>query len=260
MSHLLRVAVSVGAAAMASASFAGCGDSSSPTEKSALSGRAFFAVSAEGFELPQGSDLQLAFDGLGVRMSGGCNSGSADYDVQDGVLIVDAMATTEMACEQALMDLDVAVAALLAAKPTVRLVGDDLTIASAGTVLRMKDASVENPDRSLEGTLWIVTSVLQGDTAIGGFDGTNATVKFVDGTAQVFAGCNRGSGPATVGATAIDFGPIGMTRMACPQPQMELEMSVMIVLQGSVTYRIDADQLTLLNGDTGLLLEAAADA
>lgn len=239
---------------------AGCGDSSSPTEKSALSGRAFFAVSAEGFELPEGSELQLAFDGLGVRMSGGCNSGSADYDIEDGVLIVDSMATTEMACEQALMDLDANVAALLAAKPTIRLVGDDLTITSAGTVLRMKDASVENPDRPIEGTLWVVTSVLQGDTATGGFDGSNATVQFVDGTARVFAGCNRGSGPATIGATAIDFGPIGMTKMACPQPQMELEMSVMIVLQGSVTYRIEDDQLTLLNGDRGLQLEAAADA
>ena len=98
MSQFLRAAVSVGAAAVVVASLAGCGDSSTPTEKSALSGRAFFAVSAEGFELPQGSSLQLAFDGLGVRMSGGCNSGSADYDVQDGVLIVDSMATTEMAC------------------------------------------------------------------------------------------------------------------------------------------------------------------
>lgn len=245
---------------MVFASLGGCGDGSTHTEKSALSGRAFVAIGAEGFELPEGSDLQLAFDGLSVRMSGGCNSGSADYDVQDGVLIVKAMAATEMACEQPLMDLDASVAALLAATPTIRLVGDDLTITSAATVLRMKDVRVGTPDRPIEGTLWIVTTVLQGDQATGGFDGANATVQFVDGTARVFGGCNRGAGPATIGATAIDFGSIGLTKMACPFAQLELELSVMIVLQGSVTYRIDGDQLTLLNGDAGLVLEAAADA
>lgn len=260
MSQFLRAAVSVGAAAMVLASLSGCGDDAGATEKSALSGRAFAAVSAEGFELPEGSNLQLAFDGLGVRMSGGCNTGTADYDVQDGVLLVQAMATTEMACEQPLMDLDAEVAALLTGKPTVRLSGDDLTISGGGKVLRLVDSRVATPDRPLEDTLWIVTTVLNADTATGGFGGTNATVKFVDGNVQVFAGCNRGGGAATIGATAIEFGDIATTKMACPQPQMELEMAVRIVLQGSVTYRIDGNQLTLLNGDAGLQLEAASDA
>lgn len=260
MSQFLRAAASLGAAATVFASLAGCGDSATPTEKSALSGRAFAAVSAEGFELPEGSNLQLAFDGLGVRMSGGCNSAGADYDVQDGVLLVQAMASTEMACEQALMDLDADVAALLTSKPTVRLAGDDLTISAGGKVLRLVDAQVATPDRELEGTTWIVTTVLNADSATGGFGETQATLQLADGTAQVFAGCNRGSGPATIGATAIEFGAIGTTKMACPQPQMELEMAVMIVLQGTVSYRIDGNQLTLLNGDAGLVLEAAADA
>jgi heat shock protein HslJ len=260
MNCLLRASLSLGSTAAVLGTLVGCGDTTTATEKSALSGRAFVAVSAEGFELPAGSSLQLAFDGLGVRMSGGCNSGSGDYDVQDGVLVMQPMATTEMACEQALMDLDSNVVTLLTAKPTIRLAGDDLTITSAGTVLRMTDAGARQQDTALEGTLWVVTAVLQGDTATGGFEGTNATVQFADGSVKVFAGCNRGSGPATIGSTAIDFGPIGLTRMACPQPQMVLEMSVMIVLQGTVTYRIEGNQLTLLQGDAGLLLEAAADA
>ncbi len=225
-----------------------------------MSGRAFVAAGADGFELPAGSKLQLAFDGLSLRMSGGCNSGGADYDVRDGVLIVQPMAMTMMACEQALMDLDGNVAGLLAAKPTIRLEGDELTISSGTSVLRLVDQTVAATDRELDGTTWIVTSVLAGDTASSTVAGTNATVRFVDGNAEVFAGCNSGSGAATIGATAIEFGPIGITKMACEPAAMELEQTVMAVLQGSVTYRIEGSQLSLIQGDTGLLLEAAADA
>jgi heat shock protein HslJ len=35
---------------------------------------------------------------------------------------------------------------------------------------------------------------------------------------------------------------------------------VAVVLQGTVTFRIEGDQLTLLNGDNGLVLTAAAEA
>ncbi len=244
----------------AGAVLAACASGSSPTEKSALSGRAFVAAGADGFELPAGSNVQLAFDGLSLRMSGGCNSGGADYDVQDGVLILQPMAITMMACEQALMDLDGNVAELLGAKPTIRLVGDDLTISSGTSVLRLVDQSQRVMDRELEGTMWIVTSLLAGDDASSTVAGANATVRFVDGTAEVFAGCNRGSGTVTVGATAIEFGPLGMTKMACEPAAMKLELAVMTVLEGSVTYRIDGNQLSLVHGTAGLLLEAAADA
>ena len=218
------------------------------------------AVGAEGFELPAGSNLVVAFDGLSLRMSGGCNGAGADYDVQDGVLIMQPMAMTMMACEQPLMDLDANVAGLLAAKPTVRLAGDDLTISSGSSLLRLVDQRVAVQDRELEGTMWIVTSLLSGDTASSTVPGTNATVRFVNGSAEVFAGCNRGSGAAVIGATAIEFGPLGITKMACEPAAMELELAVTTVLQGSVTYRIEGTQLTLMQGDAGLLLEAAADA
>lgn len=254
---LVRVVALAGLVTMP---IAACGDNSEPAEKSALSGRAFTALDAQGLELPPGSSLTLTFDGLSMRMSGGCNTGTADYDVQDDLLIIKSMALTEMACDDDLMALDAAVVALLVSRPTVRLAADQLTLLGAGVSLRLSDQFVATADRPLEETLWVVTSVLHLDTAAGGFGTARATVRFVAGTVEVNGGCNTGAAAATIGETSIDFGLLGLTKMACPQSTMELEFSVALVVQGTASYRVDGDQLTLLNGEYGLLLEAAASA
>lgn len=249
-------------AALATLAFVGvsCGESSSPSERSVLAGRSFVALSADGVDLPPGSALRLTFDGLRLQMSGGCNTGSADYDVVDGILVIQPMSITEMACEQPLMDLDAAVAGMLADGPTVRLEGDNLTLLAAGRTLRLVDRRLEVPDRELEGTLWVVHTVIAGDTTMGGFGGAVATVQFNDGSAAVNGGCNTGSSTAAVGDTSIELGPIGFTKMGCEQPTMELEFMVAVVLQGTVSFRILGDELTLVNGDNALVLSAAAEA
>jgi len=248
--------------ALAAFAFVGvsCGESSSPSERSMLAGRSFVALSADGVDLPPESALRLTFDGLRLQMSGGCNTGSADYDVVDGILVIQPMSITEMACEQPLMDLDAAVAGMLADGPTVRLEGDNLTLLAGGRTLRLVDRRLEVPDSQLEGTLWVVQTVITRDATTGGFGGAVATAQFRDGSVAVNGGCNTGSATATVGDTTIELGPLGLTKMACEQSTMELEFMVAVVLQGTVTYSIDGDELTLLNGDNGLVLSAAAKA
>lgn len=242
--------------AMAGVPLAACGDANNATEKAPLSGRAFVAAEAAGFTLPAGSELRLSFDGLGVRMSGGCNTGSGDYDVQDDLLIVTSMAMTEMACETSLMDLDQHVIDLLTAKPKVTLTDEQLTLTTGATVLRLVDRRVDIPDRELQRTLWTVTTVLNGATATGGFE-TPATLRLDGARAELFGGCNRGSATAAISATAIEMGVFEMTKVACDQPEMILEFAVLTVLQGSVTYRIAGNQLTVLGREFGLVLEAA---
>jgi heat shock protein HslJ len=45
--------------------------------------------------------------------------------------------------------------------------------------------------------------------------------------------------------------------MACDEASMQVEGHVLAVLDGTATYSIEADVLTLTNGDTGLVLRAA---
>ncbi|HNH86038.1 MAG TPA: META domain-containing protein [Solirubrobacterales bacterium] len=77
------------------------------------------------------------------------------------------------------------------------------------------------------------------------------TLEINDGQASIFAGCNSGSGEATVNEATIDFGPIALTRKSCEQVQNQIEFLVTQVLQGEVKYEV--------NSDGNLILEKGTD-
>ena len=66
---------------------------------------------------------------------------------------------------------------------------------------------------------------------------------------------------STITDTTITFGPLALTRKACPQPQMDLENAVVSVLGGEVSYTIDSSALQLRrttdSGEIGLNLTAS---
>ncbi len=47
-----------------------------------------------------------------------------------------------------------------------------------------------------------------------------------------------------------------MTKMACEGDAMQVENSVVAVLDGEVDYAIEGSQLTITNGDQGLIYRA----
>lgn len=91
---------------------------------------------------------------------------------------------------------------------------------------------------------------LAGQPAPTGAGGRRATLRFEPDTARVggFAGCNRYFGTYTLDGTAIRFGAIGMTRMACAEG-MGLEQQLGAALEATRSYTLDANQLTLLGSN-----------
>jgi heat shock protein HslJ len=96
---------------------------------------------------------------------------------------------------------------------------------------------------------WELTE-LAGQPAPTGGGGRRATLRFESDTARVagFAGCNRYFGTYTVDGTALRFGPIGMTRMACAEG-MELEQQLGAALEATRSYTLNANQLSLLGSN-----------
>lgn len=164
------------------------------------------------------------------------------------------MATTEMGCEEPLMAQDQWLAAFLPGAQ-LRLDGDTLTLAKDGVTLTLTDRAVAEPDRPLLGTRWVVESLVSGGAVSSVPAGVTASLTFSDGGVDVEAGCNRGGGSTQVSDTTITFGPIRITRMACPEPAMSVENAVLAALSGEVVYGIEADTL-LLEGNGGLVLRA----
>lgn len=218
-----------------------------------LVGHEFVSTDVSGHQLVEGSEIRLTFEGDRLGASAGCNQLSGMWSLDGDVLVVpENMAMTEMACEPALMDQDSWLADFLTSRPTAALDSDTLTLTGGDVTLTLLDREVADPDRPLEGTEWVLQDLVSADAVSSVATMRTPTLRFENGEVDVVTGCNSGSGSYEVTEQEITFGPIATTRMACDDASMEVEAHVVDVLQGTVTYDIEADVLTLTNGDLGL--------
>lgn len=115
------------------------------TSAAGLDGTTWTATSmtVDGTEQPldSGSTLTLTFSDGRVGASAGCNQQHAEAASSNGQLTVTSpMASTMMACEQALMDQDQAIAAFLTANPTYVMYGDALTLTAGSTSIALQSS------------------------------------------------------------------------------------------------------------------------
>jgi heat shock protein HslJ len=231
------------------------GAGGAPATSADLDGRTFLSTGATGHDLVAGSTVRLTFEGVRLGASAGCNQMGGEYSLTDGVLAVGPMMMTEMACDEPLMAQDQWLSGFLPGAAAT-LDGDTLTLARDGVTLTLLDEEVADPDRSLEGTRWVVDGIVTGDAVSSTPAGAVASLAFDAGTVTVETGCNGGSGSYTLGEGTVSFGAIGVTERACAEDVMALEAAVLQVLSGEATYAIDGGALTLMNGANGLLLRA----
>jgi heat shock protein HslJ len=221
-----------------------------------LDGRTFLSTAVDGRILVAGSQVRLGFEGGAISASAGCNSMSGTYAVDGGTLVARSLATTEMGCDPALMAQDAWLADLLTGA-TIGLDGDTLMLTKAGVRVTLVDRVVADPDRPLVGTRWVLDGIASGSAVSSVPVGVTATVTFTDGRVDVEAGCNHGGGAVKVSGSTLDFGVIGLTKMACEAPAMAVERAVVAVLSGTATYTVEAGRLTVANRAGGLIFRAA---
>jgi heat shock protein HslJ len=101
------------------------------------------------------------------------------------------------------------------------------------------------PALSFEGTTWRLTST--GGPAADSKEvrPSAPTVRFADGRASGFSGCNRFTGGFKREGDTLTVGPLGGTMMACPEPRMAIEKSFLDGLSGTHRVAISGDRLTL---------------
>ena len=101
------------------------------------------------------------------------------------------------------------------------------------------------PPAPFEATTWRLNS--PGRTTGDATDATAAppTVRFADGRASGFSGCNRFTGGFKREGDTLTVGPLGGTMMACPEPRMTVEKRFLDGLAGAHRVAIAGDRLTL---------------
>ncbi len=106
------------------------------------------------------------------------------------------------------------------------------------------------PANSLDGTVWVLAE-LGGEPAL---DDTLVTLIISEDEIGGIDGCNHYSAEAEVGhGTFVLTSPITSTLMACEQPIMDQANAFSVALTEAAAYRIQNDQLVLLNADGGQL-------
>jgi heat shock protein HslJ len=70
-------------------------------------------------------------------------------------------------------------------------------------------------------------------------------------------GCNRFFGSYQITGEQISIGPLGATRMACPEPVMDLEMTFFSALEQARGFSRDRARLVLVDeqGNTGAIFQ-----
>ena len=212
-------------------------------------------------ELVAGSSISIQFTTDGkVSGAAGCNRYSGAYTTSGKSLeIATPLATTMMACEQAVMDQETAYLKALAEVKTFAINGDQLTLNNADkqAILVYKMQS-----QDLSGTSWEVTGYNNGKQAVvSALADTSLTAVFgEDGNLSGSSGCNTYVGSYEVDGAAITIGPLASTMMACEQDVMDQETQFLAALQSAATYQVEGASLVLRTKDEAMAITAITSA
>lgn len=237
--------LTLGTALLLTLALAACGEEQPPGAGGDLIGVSWLLTggSVDGAALTPIADapVTLAFQEDGT--AGGtaaCNGYGGAVTVSGGNLAFpEGFMQTQMWCEGS-MDLESSFLGALARATAFQATTDLLVLTGAGVELRFAPQP-EEPDAALEGTLWVLETLIAGETA--STPAAEATIEFaVDGGVSGTTGCNSYFGSYD---TATGFSAIGSTKMACEEPIMDQETRFLAVLADHATVTIEGSRLTI---------------
>jgi heat shock protein HslJ len=190
--------------------------------------------------------VALTPEGLGGTSA--CNSYFGSISADGDTLVVSDLGSTMMACvDEGVMDLESAFLGAMQRVTAATRSGGGLSLTGDGVVLEFTPV-IAPPDAELEGTDWVLTTLIDGETATSVAAATGAAIRLEEGSVSGSTGCNRLNGTATLADGRLVIDGLATTRMAC-EGVMEQEAFVLAVLGGRPTVSIDGAALTLTLGD-----------
>ena len=100
---------------------------------------------------------------------------------------------------------------------------------------------------ALEGETWVLTQFVAEDGSTEIVQGVDA--EFDGSTISGVSGCNRYNASYEASGDEISFGPIAGTQMACPEPQMSVEVRYLQLLQSVATFEVEGRAMSMADGE-----------
>lgn len=266
MRWLLLSALALGVLAAACGQDAGGGLGGDQPDT--LLGRTFLseAVTENGLPRPlvDGTQIRLTFHPDGrLSATAGCNQIGGSVEVGPDRIMVGELAMTEMGCEPPYHEQDQWLADFLGRGPAYALDAGRMTLDAEGAVIQLVDREMAAPDRALEGTVWRLDAIRDGagqDSAVSSVSGAvETTLVFAEGRVAVRVEvCNQGGADVEIGESTLSVSDLEMTLIGCEGPPADAEAAIVAVLQGEITYQVDAASLNLTHpSGKGLHLRAS---
>ncbi|HSF98176.1 MAG TPA: META domain-containing protein [Ornithinibacter sp.] len=111
------------------------------SESADLAGRSFTSTEVRGHDLVEGSAITLTFEDGRMSANGGCNTlnGAATWD-GDTLDVAEPLASTMMACDEALMAQDQWLSEFLTSSPALEVDGDTMTLGDDTTGITLSES------------------------------------------------------------------------------------------------------------------------
>jgi heat shock protein HslJ len=175
-----------------------------------------------------------------MSVDAGCNELAVHGRLDGDRIVATGFAATAKGCPPELEEQDRWIQHFFGDGPTWQLAGTELTLRTGTAELRL----VDNADRPLTGTRWVVVSRTSGGTTTTVPKGV-AYVIFDKNQVVGVTGCSGLAATTNVHDGQIDLEPIHRSDIPCDGPVSELDAAVMATMKGTVRYRISGVDLTL---------------
>jgi heat shock protein HslJ len=215
--------------------------------------------------VPTGARIDIAFDSAEVQGRAACNSygGGYEADASAGSLSFSDLASTQMACDPPLMDLEAAYLGAIGDVTGYQVTGNQTgLVLTGGTAALTFTPQAPTEALPLEGTAWTLTTIATPDlqAVSSTIAGTKVTAQFDAGMVSGSGGCNTYHGTYETSGTSLTFGPLAATMKMCEQDVSTQEQGYLAALDATASFTVDGDQLSLSDDAGQMLLQFSGKA
>lgn len=224
-----------------------------------IDGTAWVMASGAGDEgvipIVDGWPITISFDDGMLGGTAACNGYGGTFELDGDALLIEALSQTEMACDGGgasdVMRSEALFLRALISVDRLTIVEDRLTLSGPSTEL-VFDLAEPVPLAEFVGQLWLLDTIIEGETASTAL-GDPATLQLRDdGTLRGGTGCREFSGEYVTAGASVQFTTFGLTG-DCSAELQEQDNQVVTVLGDGFTVEINRDRLTLSSrGNEGL--------
>ena len=196
----------------------------------------------------EGTTPHIRFEDDRVSGDGSCNSFFGPFEASGTSIRLGEMATTLMACLDAVMDQEQAFLEALESADSYSIAGSTLEMRSGNSVLLLFEAV----PTTLSDSSWHLTGLTNASEAVVSVvaDTVISAMFNADGTLAGSSGCNTYRATWATDADHIEIGPpIGTKKLCEAEGVMEQEARYLEVLGVVKTYQIDASALVLFDDE-----------